>query len=105
LPKTREEGAGLAGEHLESREAELVLVGMPYKIAEGDWASGEIPRLCGPSHISVAPDEAFDDMALYVKHSRGLVALTGCGHAGVENIMEYSLQVTGTDKLYAVIGG
>jgi 7,8-dihydropterin-6-yl-methyl-4-(beta-D-ribofuranosyl)aminobenzene 5'-phosphate synthase len=44
-------------------------------------------------------------MALYVRHTRGLVVLTGCGHAGVENIMEYSLQVTGTDKLYAVIGG
>jgi 7,8-dihydropterin-6-yl-methyl-4-(beta-D-ribofuranosyl)aminobenzene 5'-phosphate synthase len=101
----REEGAGLAGEHLESREAELVLVGMSYKIAEGAWASGEIPRRCGPSHTSVAPDEAFDDMALYVKHTKGLVALTGCGHAGVENIMEYGLQVTGTDKLYAVIGG
>jgi 7,8-dihydropterin-6-yl-methyl-4-(beta-D-ribofuranosyl)aminobenzene 5'-phosphate synthase len=85
--------------------AELVLVGMPYKIAEGDWASGEIPRLCGSSHISVAPDEAFNDMALYVKHTKGLVALTGCGHVCVENIMEYGLQVTGTDKLYAVIGG
>jgi hypothetical protein len=82
-----------------------VLVRKLYKIAEGDWASGEIPRRCGPSHISVAPDEAFDDMALYVKHTKGLVALTGCGHAGVENIMEYGLQVTGTDKLYAVIGG
>lgn len=101
----REEGAGLAREHLESREAELVLVRMPYKIAEGDWASGEIPRRCGPSHTSVAPDEAFDDMALYVKHSRGLVALTSCGHACVENIMEYGLQVTDTNKLYATIGG
>jgi 7,8-dihydropterin-6-yl-methyl-4-(beta-D-ribofuranosyl)aminobenzene 5'-phosphate synthase len=101
----REEGAGLAREHIESREAELVLVGMPYKIAEGGWASGEIPRLRGPSRISVASEEAFDDMALCVKHSRGLVALTGCGYACVENIMEYGLQVADTDKLYAVIGG
>jgi 7,8-dihydropterin-6-yl-methyl-4-(beta-D-ribofuranosyl)aminobenzene 5'-phosphate synthase len=101
----REEGAGLAREHLESREAELVLVGMPYKIAEGNWASGEIPRRRGSSHISVVPDEAFDDVALYVKHSIGLVALTGCGHACTENIMEYGLQVAGTDKLYAIVGG
>ena len=100
-----EEGADLAGGRLESREAELVLVGMPYKIAKGDWASGEIPRLYGSSHTSVAPDEAFDDVALYVKRSRGLVALTGCGHACVEKIMEYGLQVTDTDKLYAIIGG
>ena len=82
-----------------------MLVRMPYKIAEGDRASGEIPRRCGSSHISVAPDEAFNDMALYVKHPRGLVALTGCGYARVEIIMEYGLQVAGTDKLYAIIGG
>jgi 7,8-dihydropterin-6-yl-methyl-4-(beta-D-ribofuranosyl)aminobenzene 5'-phosphate synthase len=44
-------------------------------------------------------------VALYVKHPRGLVALTGCGYACVENIMEYGLQVAGTDKLYAIIGG
>ena len=106
MPETRERKVRiLPGGHLESREAELVLVGMPYKIAKGDWASGEIPRRCGSSHTSVAPDEAFDDVALYVKHSRGLVALTSCGHACVENIMEYGLQVTDTNKLYATIGG
>jgi 7,8-dihydropterin-6-yl-methyl-4-(beta-D-ribofuranosyl)aminobenzene 5'-phosphate synthase len=44
-------------------------------------------------------------MALYVKHSRGLVVSTGCGYACVENIMEYGPQVTDTDKLYAIIGG
>jgi metal-dependent hydrolase (beta-lactamase superfamily II) len=47
----------------------------------------------------------FDDMALYVKHAKGLVALTGCGRAGVEIIMEYGRQIAGTDKLYATIGG
>jgi 7,8-dihydropterin-6-yl-methyl-4-(beta-D-ribofuranosyl)aminobenzene 5'-phosphate synthase len=33
------------------------------------------------------------------------VALTGCGHAGVENIVECGMQVTGADRLYAIIGG
>jgi hypothetical protein len=78
LCQRRERGrCGSCRGALESREAELVLVGMSYKIAEGDWASGEIPRRCGSSHTSVAPDEAFDDMALYVRHTKGLVVLTG----------------------------
>lgn len=33
------------------------------------------------------------------------MALTGCGRAGVENIVEYGLQIAGADKLYAIIGG
>lgn len=34
-------------------------------------------------------------MALYVKHPQELIALTGCGNAGVENIVEYGIEVTG----------
>ena len=33
------------------------------------------------------------------------MALTGRGRAGVENIVEYGLQIAGADKLYAIIGG
>jgi 7,8-dihydropterin-6-yl-methyl-4-(beta-D-ribofuranosyl)aminobenzene 5'-phosphate synthase len=98
-------GVDFTREYLESRRAELVLIREPYKIAEGVWASGEIPRRWGPSHTGAVSDEVPDDMALYVKHPRGLVALTGCGHAGVENIVEYGLQVTGADRLYTIIGG
>ncbi|MEM0483639.1 hypothetical protein [Pyrobaculum aerophilum] len=44
-------------------------------------------------------------MALYIKHPRSSVAITGCGHSGVENIVEYGLQVTGSNRLYSIIGG
>ncbi len=53
---------------------------------------------------SAVTDEVPDDMALYIKH-RMLIALTGCGHSGVENIVEYGFQVTGLSRLYAIIGG
>lgn len=52
-----------------------------------------------------APDLVPDDMALYIKHPRSSVAITGCGHSGVENIVEYGLQVTGSNRLYSIIGG
>jgi 7,8-dihydropterin-6-yl-methyl-4-(beta-D-ribofuranosyl)aminobenzene 5'-phosphate synthase len=47
-----------------------------------------------------------DDQAL-IAHvaAKGLVVLTGCGHAGIVNIVRYAQKLTGVDALYAVIGG
>ena len=36
---------------------------------------------------------------------KGLVILTGCGHMGVKNTIEYAQKLTGIDKIYAIIGG
>ena len=36
---------------------------------------------------------------------RGLVVLTGCGHAGIVNICRYAQRLTGVPHLHAVIGG
>lgn len=47
-----------------------------------------------------------DDQALVVNvRDKGLVVLTGCGHAGVVNTLRYARKLTGVDRLYAVIGG
>jgi 7,8-dihydropterin-6-yl-methyl-4-(beta-D-ribofuranosyl)aminobenzene 5'-phosphate synthase len=47
-----------------------------------------------------------DDQALVVHLSgRGLVVLTGCGHAGVVNIVRHAMRLTGVDRLFALIGG
>ncbi|MBU0516605.1 MAG: MBL fold metallo-hydrolase [Proteobacteria bacterium] len=47
-----------------------------------------------------------DDMAvLFVVKGRGLVVLTGCGHAGVVNTVRHAMNLTGRDKVYAVLGG
>lgn len=47
-----------------------------------------------------------DDQAL-IAHvaGKGLVVLTGCGHAGIINIVRYAKRLTGIDNVYAVIGG
>ena len=36
---------------------------------------------------------------------RGLVVLTGCGHAGIVNIVRYAKKLTGIEQVYAVLGG
>ena len=47
-----------------------------------------------------------DDQALVLHvRDRGLVVLTGCGHAGIVNITRYARQLTGIREVHAVIGG
>jgi 7,8-dihydropterin-6-yl-methyl-4-(beta-D-ribofuranosyl)aminobenzene 5'-phosphate synthase len=47
-----------------------------------------------------------DDQALVLHLAgKGLVVLTGCGHAGIVNICRYAARLTGVDQLHAVVGG
>ena len=47
-----------------------------------------------------------DDQALVLHlRGRGLVVLTGCGHAGVVNILRYVRGLTGVDRVHALVGG
>ena len=47
-----------------------------------------------------------DDQAKVINvRNKGLIILTGCGHAGVINTIKYAKKITGVDKIYAVIGG
>lgn len=47
-----------------------------------------------------------DDQALvFSVRDKGLVVLTGCGHAGIVNTVRYALRLTGTARVYAIIGG
>jgi 7,8-dihydropterin-6-yl-methyl-4-(beta-D-ribofuranosyl)aminobenzene 5'-phosphate synthase len=47
-----------------------------------------------------------DDQALVVRvRDRGLVVLTGCGHAGIVNTVRYVRRLTGLDEVAAVVGG
>lgn len=47
-----------------------------------------------------------DDQALIVNvRDQGLVVLTGCGHAGVVNIVRYAQRLTGVDRIHMLMGG
>lgn len=48
----------------------------------------------------------YDDQAIVVHvRGRGLVVITGCGHAGVVNILQQARAQTGIEQIYAVLGG
>ncbi len=36
---------------------------------------------------------------------KGLAVITGCGHAGIINTLNYAKELTGKDRVYAVLGG
>ncbi len=65
-----------------------------------------------PIHHSLVDDRwqpdpwIYDDQALvFHLRGKGLAILTGCGHAGVINIIRHARNVTGVENVYAVIGG
>lgn len=80
--------------------------------------TGEIPRRTDfepgmpPSHQALGPEgwapepHLADDQAMVVNVAdKGLVILTGCGHAGIINIVERAKEITGIDRVHAVLGG
>jgi 7,8-dihydropterin-6-yl-methyl-4-(beta-D-ribofuranosyl)aminobenzene 5'-phosphate synthase len=76
--------------------------------------SGPIPRrtdfedVGGPFFRDAegrSPDDLVDDQALWIDGPSGLVAVLGCGHAGVVNTLLHVEQRTKTRRLNAVLGG
>lgn len=67
--------------------------GMPHHEAERDSHWGPDPLI-------------LDDQAVVVRvRDKGLVVITGCGHAGVVNIARHAMRLVGVDRLHALIGG
>jgi len=58
-------------------------------------------------NLDLVPDPLIkDDQAIVVNvKNKGLVVITGCGHAGIINSVDYARKVTGVDKIHAIIGG
>lgn len=98
--------------------AKIVNTKKPYLIAN-DLAciTGEIPRKVTfetglmqnkiYSENSWRPDPlVLDDRAIVVNFKgKGLVIISGCAHAGIINTIRYAQQITGLEKVYAILGG
>jgi 7,8-dihydropterin-6-yl-methyl-4-(beta-D-ribofuranosyl)aminobenzene 5'-phosphate synthase len=103
------EGAGFA--IVENREPSFLLDGALLVTGEVDRTTSFEQGLA-PSHQAHRdgawrPDPlVLDDQALVADvRGRGLVVLTGCGHAGVINTLRYVQKLTGRERLHAVVGG
>jgi 7,8-dihydropterin-6-yl-methyl-4-(beta-D-ribofuranosyl)aminobenzene 5'-phosphate synthase len=84
------------------------------EIAPGIFITGEVPRRTpfeeGDRGMFRDPegretDLLEDDQSLVIRSPKGLVLLLGCCHAGVVNTVEHAREMTGEDRVYALIGG
>ncbi len=99
-------------EHLASSGAEFIFTYGPCQMRENIWLSGPIPRTTefeaqNTTLLDIAkqPDGFSDEIAIYLVQPEGLVVVTGCSHRGLINTIKYGQQVTGVEKVHAVVGG
>jgi 7,8-dihydropterin-6-yl-methyl-4-(beta-D-ribofuranosyl)aminobenzene 5'-phosphate synthase len=103
---------------LEAEGLEVIERRQPSLLLDGSvLITGEIDRTTDfeqgmPGHEAWRdprwePDPLILDEQALVVHvrGRGLVVLTGCGHAGAVNIARHAMRLTGIDTLYALLGG
>jgi 7,8-dihydropterin-6-yl-methyl-4-(beta-D-ribofuranosyl)aminobenzene 5'-phosphate synthase len=115
--KSRFVGIPFRRPFLESLGARFRLNSELTTVGPGVYLTGEIPRRSGfekgdakmtafaPDGTPLHPDPLKDDLSLIVDSAKGPILVLGCAHAGLVNIIEYALEQTGRDRLYAIIGG
>jgi len=86
------------------RDFDIIATKIPLEFAPDIHYLGEIPRKNSFEKGTHKGDSMQDDSAIAIKSEKGLIVITGCSHAGICNICEYAMEVTG-QKLYAVLGG
>jgi 7,8-dihydropterin-6-yl-methyl-4-(beta-D-ribofuranosyl)aminobenzene 5'-phosphate synthase len=103
---------------LEAEDVEIFEERGPTMVVGGcALVTGQIPRTTpfekgSPAQVAWIDDKwqpdpwIHDDQAIVLNvKNKGLVVLTGCGHAGVVNTLKCAREMTGVDRVQAVIGG
>jgi 7,8-dihydropterin-6-yl-methyl-4-(beta-D-ribofuranosyl)aminobenzene 5'-phosphate synthase len=85
------------------------------EIFPGAWLTGPVPRKYPERNWSVSgkvqtpnglvEDNIPEDQSLVLNTPQGLVVLTGCGHAGIVNILTYAAEQFPNEPVYGVVGG
>jgi 7,8-dihydropterin-6-yl-methyl-4-(beta-D-ribofuranosyl)aminobenzene 5'-phosphate synthase len=93
----------------------FVEISQPTEIFPGGWLTGPVPRThpernwSGNARVKTAgglvEDNLPEDMSLVLDTARGLVLVSGCGHAGIINTLEYARAKIRTAPVLAALGG
>ena len=71
------------------------------KYPEKNWS--DLGKVMTPAGL--VEDTIPEDMSLVLNTSRGLVVITGCGHAGIVNILSQTADKFGDQRVFGVVGG
>jgi 7,8-dihydropterin-6-yl-methyl-4-(beta-D-ribofuranosyl)aminobenzene 5'-phosphate synthase len=74
---------------------------VPRKSAEQNWSGKSSPKPAG----NFPPVNIPDDLSLVIDTADGLVIVTGCGHAGIVNIVDHARDFVRPARIHALIGG
>jgi 7,8-dihydropterin-6-yl-methyl-4-(beta-D-ribofuranosyl)aminobenzene 5'-phosphate synthase len=88
----------------------------PVELYRGVWLTGPVPRVfpernwpsqSGPvkTPAGLVEETIPEDMSLIFDTDKGLVVLSGCGHAGVINTLEFARSRVRRAPVHAAIGG
>ena len=87
----------------------------PAQLLPGVWLTGPVPRVhpernwSGTGRVrapeGLIEDNVPEDQSLVFDTDRGLVILSGCGHAGVVNTVEQARRAVREAPLHALVGG
>ena len=87
----------------------------PTRLAPGVWLTGPVPRIhpernwSGSLRVQTpdgpVEDTVFEDASVIVDTPNGLVVISGCGHAGMINTIEYARKVVRETTIHAAVGG
>jgi 7,8-dihydropterin-6-yl-methyl-4-(beta-D-ribofuranosyl)aminobenzene 5'-phosphate synthase len=115
------EGGGESNETIALKEpyeatgGTFVEVAKPTELFPGAWLTGPVPRVhpernwSGKTQLKsdagLVEDTIPEDMSLVLDTGRGLVVVSGCGHAGVVNTLEYARKTVREAPVHAALGG
>ncbi len=87
----------------------------PKEILPGVWLTGPVPRVHAERNWSgsgrmktpngLVEDNLPEDMSFIAVTEKGLVVVSGCGHAGIINTLEHARQKVQNTNVYAALGG
>ena len=101
----------------EAAGAKIILSPEPHELGTGCCTTGFIPRdsfekfgrsekLRFRQGSDFLPDDMEDDQAIGINlKGKGLVVLSGCAHSGIVNTVNQVRNISGMDRVHAIVGG
>ena len=100
----------------EEAGADVLSILEPRELAPGCLATGPIPRRTDFEKVTssalyregteLVNDPIRDDQAILINvKGKGLVVVAGCAHSGIVNTIIHGQEISGVERVWAVLGG